>query len=175
MAARVAAQATPGAAALTADTLRSAEGFVNAAPLGGDGTPPVQGAVRLYSLSGRAAPRSRWDVRAARGLTRFHGREAELESLGRALRRAGKGHGEVVAALLEGGREAGRDVSAADTWSLADLVPSQGLAVVALIEHLWAGPLSAALHGAGATLLEETWLSEEDRTLLGSLAPRRSP
>jgi glutamate dehydrogenase/leucine dehydrogenase len=82
------------------------------------------------------------------------------------------GHGEVAAALLERAHEEGSDVGAAETWSLADVVPSQGLAVVALIEHLWAGPLSAALHAAGATLLEETWLSEDDRTLLGRLASR---
>ena len=43
------------------------------------------------------------------------------------------GHGEVAAALLEGAREGSRDVSAADTWSLVDVVPSQGLAVVTLI------------------------------------------
>jgi Family of unknown function (DUF6325) len=78
------------------------------------------------------------------------------------------GYGEVAAALLEGSGTAGQEVGA-DSWSLHDVVPEQGLAVVALIEHVWAGPLSAALRGAGATLLEETWLSEEDRALLTSL------
>jgi glutamate dehydrogenase/leucine dehydrogenase len=82
------------------------------------------------------------------------------------------GRGEVAAALLEGVHKGGSDVSAADTWSLADVVLPRGLAVVALIEHLWAAPLSTALHEAGATLLEETWLSEVDRDLLGSLASR---
>ena len=77
------------------------------------------------------------------------------------------GRGEVAAALL-GGVEAA-DEPAAETWSLADVVPEKGLAVVALIEHLWARPLSAALQAAGATLLEETWLSEDDRTLLATL------
>ena len=78
------------------------------------------------------------------------------------------GYGEVAAALL-GGSDAGGEVGAGDSWSLADLVPEHGLAVVALIEHLWAAPLSAALRNVGATLLEETWLSEEDRALLASL------
>ncbi|HEX5917338.1 MAG TPA: DUF6325 family protein [Nocardioides sp.] len=80
------------------------------------------------------------------------------------------GYGEVAAALLgDSDAAVGQEVGAADSWSLADVVPEQGLAVVALIEHLWAAPLSAALHGAGATLLEETWLSEADRALLASL------
>ena len=77
------------------------------------------------------------------------------------------GHGEVAAALLGG--VAAADEPTAETWSLADVVPEKGLAVVALIEHLWARPLSAALQAAGATLLEETWLSEDDRTLLATL------
>ncbi|MFS0700343.1 DUF6325 family protein [Cellulomonas sp. 179-A 4D5 NHS] len=80
------------------------------------------------------------------------------------------GHGEVVAALLEGVHEGVEGVGPADSWSLADVVPTHGLAVVALIEHLWAGPLSAALRAAGATLLEETWLSEADRTVLDGLS-----
>jgi hypothetical protein len=80
------------------------------------------------------------------------------------------GCGDVVTALLEDAREGGEDISTADSWSLADVVPPDGLAVVALIEHLWAGPLSAALRAAGATLLEETWLSEADRTMIGRLS-----
>jgi hypothetical protein len=83
-----------------------------------------------------------------------------------------EGHGDVVAALLAAGHEEDADGGAADSWSLADVVPSHGLAVVALIEHLWAGPLGAALRAAGANLLEETWLSEADRALIGVLSSR---
>lgn len=84
------------------------------------------------------------------------------------------GRGEVVAALLGGAPEGSDEGGAADAWSLDDVVPAQGLAVVALIEHLWAGPLSDVLRAAGATLLEETWLSEADRLALGGL-PSRGP
>lgn len=84
------------------------------------------------------------------------------------------GRGEVVAALLGGAPEGTDEGGAADAWSLDDVVPAQGLAVVALIEHLWAGPLSDVLRAAGATLLEETWLSETDRLALGRL-PSRGP
>lgn len=81
-------------------------------------------------------------------------------------------YGEVAAALLGGADVAGTDEGGAGTWSLAEVVPRSGVAVVALIEHLWAGPLSAALQSAGATVLEETWLSEADRALLASLESR---
>jgi uncharacterized membrane protein len=56
------------------------------------------------------------------------------------------------------------------TWSLADAVPAGGTAAVALIEHLWAAPLSEAIQRAGGTLLEETWLAREDRELLEALS-----
>jgi hypothetical protein len=55
------------------------------------------------------------------------------------------------------------------TWSLADAIPVGGTAAVALIEHTWADPLSAAIQRAGGTLLDETWLAREDRELLEAL------
>ncbi|NUS41677.1 MAG: hypothetical protein HOP97_08650 [Terrabacter sp.] len=82
------------------------------------------------------------------------------------------GFGEVAAALLGDTGAAGREDGADDGWSLADVVPDHGVSVVALIEHLWAAPLTAALRDVGARLLEETWLSEADRSVLASLEGR---
>jgi hypothetical protein len=48
------------------------------------------------------------------------------------------------------------------TWSLADAIPVGAGAAVAVIEHLWAAPLREALHRAGGTTLDETWLAPED-------------
>jgi hypothetical protein len=79
-----------------------------------------------------------------------------------------EGHGDLAAALLGAEAEV-TDDTGAESWSLEEVVPERGLAVVALIEHLWTGPLAAALDSAGARLLEETWLSQEDRELLASL------
>jgi hypothetical protein len=72
----------------------------------------------------------------------------------------------------ESASEGESDPSEIDTvamWSLADAVPVGGTAAVALIEHVWAAPLSAAIQRAGGTLLEETWLAREDRELLETL------
>lgn len=65
------------------------------------------------------------------------------------------------------------DVDAASIWSLADAIPIGGTAAVALIEHVWAAPLSAAIQRAGGTLLEETWLARQDVELLESLNARQ--
>jgi hypothetical protein len=65
------------------------------------------------------------------------------------------------------------DVDSAATWSLADAIPVGSTAAVALIEHTWAAPLSAAIQRAGGTLLDETWLAREDRELLEALIAER--
>ena len=65
------------------------------------------------------------------------------------------------------------EIDTAAMWSLADAIPRGGAAAVALIEHVWAAPLSAAIQRAGGTLLEETWLAREDRELLETLTAQR--
>jgi class 3 adenylate cyclase/tetratricopeptide (TPR) repeat protein len=95
--------AAPGAIRLTADTFRLAEGFVEAAPLG---PVPVKGLpelVEVFELTGPAPTRTRMQAVAARGLSRFVGRQAELAALAGALDRAGRGTGQVLALVGEPG------------------------------------------------------------------------
>jgi len=73
------------------------------------------------------------------------------------------GHGQVAADIL-GGTD-GPPVDG-DAWSLADIVEPGTVAAVALIEHLWAGPLVDAIESAGGRLLGELWLPPEDRARL---------
>jgi len=101
LAGRIAAIAASGIV-LTGETVRRVNDIVTVVPLEPDAMPGL-GAVRLYALTGRAAPRSRWDIRAARGLSPFCGRDIELETLRRALERVGAGHGEVVTIVGEPG------------------------------------------------------------------------
>jgi uncharacterized membrane protein len=63
----------------------------------------------------------------------------------------------------------GTEIDTPAMWSLADAIPAGSTAAVALIEHVWAAPLSVAIQRAGGTLLEETWLAREDRELLETL------
>jgi class 3 adenylate cyclase len=103
LAARMEQLATPGSVLLTSETLRLAEGFVHVTPLG---PLPVKGlprSVEVFELTGASAARTRMQAVAARGLTRFVGRQTELEVLRQALQRAGAGHGQVVALVGEPG------------------------------------------------------------------------
>jgi hypothetical protein len=68
---------------------------------------------------------------------------------------------------------ANADPIGAPVWSLADAVPPGSAAAVALIEHVWAGPLTTAIRRAGGRALEETWLAADDRTTLENLTAGR--
>ena len=103
LASRMEQAALPGSVVLTSDTLRLAEGFVEVRPLG---RMPVKGMtelVEVYELTGIALARTRFQAATARGLTRFVGRDAELEQLRHAFERAAAGHGQAVAIVGEAG------------------------------------------------------------------------
>jgi class 3 adenylate cyclase/tetratricopeptide (TPR) repeat protein len=103
LAARMEQLAAPGSIRLTAGTLHLAEGFVQVTPLG---PVPIKGLaepVEVFELVGPGAARTRLEAAARRGLTRFAGRNAELEQLRDALGRARLGHGQVVAVVGEPG------------------------------------------------------------------------
>ena len=103
LAARMEQLATGGRSLLTADTLRLAEGYVEVTPLGPVPVKGLDAPVEVYELVGTGARRSRLAAAATRGLTRFVGRDAELEQLRQALGRAAAGHGQVVAIVGEPG------------------------------------------------------------------------
>ena len=104
LAARMEQLADPGAIVITPETLALAEGYVEVKSLG---PVPVKGLaepVEVYRGDGggrRRGPASQ--AAARRGLTRFVGRDAELEQLRGALDRASLGHGQVVAVVGEPG------------------------------------------------------------------------
>jgi tetratricopeptide (TPR) repeat protein len=95
--------ATPGSIRLTAATLRLAEGLVQVTALGQFPVKGLTEPVEVFELVGASTLRGRFQASAARGLTRFVGRQQELESLQQALERAGAGHGQVVAVVGEAG------------------------------------------------------------------------
>jgi len=103
LAARMEQLATPGSIRLTTETLRLAEGFIQVQSLG---PVPVKGLVEpveVLELAGASGIRRRLQAAAARGLTRFVGRQTELTALQQALARAGAGQGQVVALIGEPG------------------------------------------------------------------------
>ena len=103
MAARMEQLATPGSIRLTAETLRLAEGLIQVTALG---PVPVRGLadpVEVFELVGASTLRGRFQAAATRGLTRFVGRQMEIEALQQALARAETGHGHIVAMVGEAG------------------------------------------------------------------------
>jgi class 3 adenylate cyclase len=103
LAARMEQLASPGSILLTPATLTLVEGFVAVKALG---PVPVKGLadpVEVYEVTGAGPARTRLQASARRGLTRFVGRDAELEQLRRAQELAGDGHGQVAALVGEAG------------------------------------------------------------------------
>jgi class 3 adenylate cyclase len=87
LAARMEQLATPGSILLTTATLRLVEGFVQVQALG---PVPVKGLpdpVEVFELTGATALRRRLQATASRGLTRFVGRQTEIETLNPARER----------------------------------------------------------------------------------------
>ena len=103
LAARMEQLATPGSIRLTAATLRLAEGLVQVKALGPFPVKGLTEPVEVFELVGASAIRRRLQASAARGLTRFVGRQQELAALQQALEQAEAGHGQVVAVVGEAG------------------------------------------------------------------------
>jgi class 3 adenylate cyclase/tetratricopeptide (TPR) repeat protein len=103
LAARMEQMARPGTILLAPETLALAEGFVEVTSRGPVPVKGLAAPIEIFELVGASRVRSRLHAAAARGLTRFVGRDAELELLRQALGQAGEGHGQVVAIVGEPG------------------------------------------------------------------------
>jgi hypothetical protein len=103
LAARMEQLADAGAVVITPDTLALAESYIEVKSLG---PVPVKGLaepVEVYEVTGVGQARTRLQAAVRRGLTRFVGRDAEVEHLRRVLGQADAGHGQVVAIVGEAG------------------------------------------------------------------------
>jgi predicted ATPase/class 3 adenylate cyclase/ribosomal protein L40E len=103
LAARMEQMAMPGSILMTADTLQLAEGYVHAKTLGAVPVKGMNEPVDVYELTGAGAARTRLQAAASRGLTRFIGRDTEMDHLRKTLEQARVGHGQIVAVVGEPG------------------------------------------------------------------------
>jgi len=103
LAARMEQIADPGSILTTGDTLHLAEGFVQVHPLGPVSVKGLTAPVETFSVTGGSPARSRFQAAAARGLTKFVGRDAEMGALFKALEQARSGQGQVIAIVGEPG------------------------------------------------------------------------
>ena len=103
LASRLEQLAREGTCLLSAETLILVEGYVQVRAVGPVAIKGLDRPVELFELVGAGAARTRLQAMAARGLTRFVGRQAELVAIHRALERTQVGNGQLVALVGEPG------------------------------------------------------------------------
>jgi hypothetical protein len=103
LAARMEQLATPGSILVTAYTYRLTEGYFAFKDLGKTQIRGMEEPLNVYEVLGAGPLRTKLQVAARRGLTRFVGRQRELEQLQQALAQAKAGHGQLVGVMGEPG------------------------------------------------------------------------
>ena len=97
------ALAPTGSIAVSENTRRLVEGYFALKPLGPTKVKGLSEPVNVYEVTGLGPLRTRLQRAVGRGLTKFVGREHEMEALKRALEQTRAGHGQIVAAMAEPG------------------------------------------------------------------------
>jgi class 3 adenylate cyclase len=103
LASRMQALAPTGSIAISEQTRRFVEGYFQLKPLGLTRVKGVTEPVNVYEVTGLGPLRTRLQRSAGRGLTKFVGREREMEALKHAAEQAKAGQGQIVAAMAEPG------------------------------------------------------------------------
>src|SRR5262245_60888115 len=103
LAARLQSLATGGGIVVSEQTYRLTEGYLEFKALGTARVKGVTEPVPIYEVLGIGPLRTRLQVSARRGFTRFVGRQSELEQLRHALAQATTGHGQIVGVMGEPG------------------------------------------------------------------------
>jgi class 3 adenylate cyclase/tetratricopeptide (TPR) repeat protein len=95
--------AAPGTIRMTGETYRRAQEFITAEPIGLTSIRGLDRSVEFFELTGIRPVRTRWRARAALGLSKFVGREAEIATLREAFEHVRAGRGEMVAVVGDPG------------------------------------------------------------------------
>jgi class 3 adenylate cyclase len=103
LASRMQAIAPSGSIAITEQTRRLVEGFFQLKSLGLSRVKGLAEPVNVYEVTGLGPLRTRLQRAAAMGLSRFVGREREMDALGHALAQARDGSGQIVAVMADPG------------------------------------------------------------------------
>ena len=142
LAARLQQMAPPGAIWVGETTYRVAEGAFEWRPVGPIVVKGRETPAAAYELVGRRAVRSRFDVQAQRGLTRFVGRDPEFQQL---LSCWSAGHAGAGASGVGGGG-GGAGQEPVDTRVQAAAGPRRGRVSRGLVLRVWGDDLVSALH-----------------------------
>ena len=104
LAARMEQLAAPGSIVVTAYIHKLTDGYFEFKDLGQTQIKGVEEPLNVYEVLGAGPLRTRFQVTARRGLTRFVGRRSELDQLQRALEQAKAGQGQIVGVMGEPGQ-----------------------------------------------------------------------
>jgi class 3 adenylate cyclase len=102
LASRMESIAPPGSIAVSETTAKLCDGYFELRNLGPTTVRGVSAPVNVYEVLGSGPLRSHFEL-TRRGLTRFVGRQRELEQMGRALEQSMAGRGQIVAVVAEAG------------------------------------------------------------------------
>jgi predicted ATPase len=103
LAARLQTLAAPGSVVIGESVQKLAEGYFQLKALGGSRIKGVSDPVKLFEVTGLGPLRTRLQRSAGQGLTKFVGREREMEALKHAAEQARSGRGQIVATMAEPG------------------------------------------------------------------------
>lgn len=103
LASRMQTVAPVGSIAVSEATRKLCEGYFELRSLGPMVVKGINEEVNVYEVTGLGSLRTHFELSARRGLTRFVGRERELEQMQHALDLAIGGHGQVVVVMAEAG------------------------------------------------------------------------
>jgi class 3 adenylate cyclase/predicted ATPase len=103
LASRLQTMAPAGSIAISEHTRNLCEGYFDLRALGPMSVRGISGPINVYEVTGLGALRTHFELATRRGLTKFVGRERELEQMKNALDAATGGHGQIVAVMAEAG------------------------------------------------------------------------
>jgi class 3 adenylate cyclase len=103
LASRLQTLAAPGSVVIGASVRKFVEGYFQLKALGASRLKGVSEPVEVFEVTGLGPLRTRLQLAAGRGLTKFVGREREMEALKHAAQQAKGGRGQIVAAIAEPG------------------------------------------------------------------------
>jgi class 3 adenylate cyclase/predicted ATPase len=103
LAARMQTLANPGSTVIAESTRKLVEGYFTLKSLGASRIKGVAEPVEVFEVTGLGPLRTRLQRSAGRGLTKFVGRQREMEAMKHAAEQAKAGHGQIVAAMAEPG------------------------------------------------------------------------
>ena len=104
LASRMQSLAPTGSIAISEQTRKFVEGYFTLKPLGPTRVKGVSEPVNVYEVTGLGPLRTRLATLSQTwAITKFVGREREMDAMGHAAERAKSGHGQIVAAMAEAG------------------------------------------------------------------------